>query len=154
MTRKEVIEARILPDGADDAERHADQHRKRQGEAPDLGGDRDARQDLADGRPVRHVGIAEIALQKPADPLRILHRQRLIEAEILHDLGLFGRVDKACRIEQDIGDVARREAQHQKNDHRYPEQCQEHQAETPHQIGSHVLLPDLRGVARKVTRRR
>jgi hypothetical protein len=73
-----------------------------------------------------------------------LDRQRLVETEILHDLRLLGRIDKARGVEQDIGDVAGRDAQHQEDDYRYPEQCQEHQAEAPHQIGSHGLPPSPR----------
>jgi hypothetical protein len=100
-----------------------------------------ARQDFGEGGPIGDVGIAEIALQQPADPTRVLHRHRLVEAEVLHHLRLLGRVDEACGIEQDVGDVARCDPQHHENDHRYPEQCQVHQAETAHQIGSHALSP-------------
>ncbi len=114
---------------------------KTQGQPRDPGGDRDARQDLGEGRSIGHVGIAEVALQQSADPTRILDRHRLVEAEVLHDLRLLGRVDEARGVEQDVGDVARGDPQHHKDDHRDPEQCQEHQAETPHQIGCHGSPP-------------
>ena len=132
---QEIIEPGVLLDRADHPERNPEQDRERQRQRRELGGDRDARQDLVERRPLRHVGIAEVAVQQPADPDRVLHRNRLVEAELALDLGLLGRIDQAGGVEQDVGDVAGNQAEQRENDHRDPEQRQEHEREAPHQIG-------------------
>jgi hypothetical protein len=88
------------------------------------------------------VGIAEVPVQKSADPVQILQHQRLIDAELALEIGLVGRIDEARRIEQDIDDIAGHDAQQAEDDDRDSDQRHEHQGETPHDISQHEgLLP-------------
>jgi hypothetical protein len=140
---QEVVERRVLPHRADDAERHADNDGKEQRHAGQLGADRDARRDLLDGRPLRDVGEAEIAARQAADPLAVLFDDRQVEAEFVRDLGLLLGIGDAGGVDQDVGDVARHQAQHHEDQHRHPEQSQDHQQETADEIGSHDGSPSL-----------
>ena len=132
---QQIIEPGVLLDRADHPERDPEQDRERQCQRRELRRDRDARHDLLERRPLRHVGIAEVAVQQPADPVEVLQVDRQVEAELLLDVELVLRVDHARGAEQDVGDVAGDEPQQHENDHRDPEQRQEHQREAPHQIG-------------------
>jgi hypothetical protein len=60
-----VIEARILLDRAQDAERHPEQDRKAQCEPGKLGGDRNARQNFLDCRLFRDVRVARSPRARP-----------------------------------------------------------------------------------------
>ena len=81
-----IVERRVLPHRADHAQRHADDDREEQRQSGQPRGDRDARRDLVQHRLFRDIGIAEIAVEQPVDPLHVLHRDRLIQAEIADDL--------------------------------------------------------------------
>ena len=126
---QEVVERRVLPHRADDAERHADQHGEEQRHAGKLGADRDARRDLLDGRPLRDIGKAQVAARQAADPLAVLLDDRPVEAQLVDDLGLLLGIGDAGGIDQDVGDVARHQPQHHEDQHRHPEQRQGHQQE-------------------------
>ena len=60
---------------------------------------RDAWQDLGSGRTLGDVGMAEIAARETVYPARILHDERLVEAEIAFETGLLGGIDIASSIE-------------------------------------------------------
>jgi hypothetical protein len=81
-------------------------------------------------------------MQQSADPAQILHRQRLVDAEVALKVCLVGGIDEARGIEQDVDDIAGHDAQQEEDDDRDPEQGNEHQPEAAHDIGKHVgLLP-------------
>ena len=132
-----VVEAGVLAHRADDAERHADQHRDDQRHAGELGADRDARRDLLDRRPLRDVGEAQIAARQAADPLAVLLDDRQVEAELLGDLGLLLGIGDAGGIDQDVGDVARHQPQHDEDQHRHAEQGERHQQQASDEVGAH-----------------
>src|SRR5262249_39127619 len=83
------------------------------------------------------VGVAEVAAYEAADPVEILHHDRLVEAELAFELELLGRVHHAGGVEQDVGDVAGHHAQQHEDDHRDPEQGQDHQQQPADQIAAH-----------------
>jgi hypothetical protein len=58
-------------------------------------------------------------------------------AEVADDLRLVGRIDQAGGIEQDVGDVARHDAQQHEDRHRHAEQREHHQQQTLHDVGGH-----------------
>ena len=126
---------------ADHAERNADRGRKQQRQAGEPRGDRNARQDLVERGLLGHIGIAEVAAEQPADPVQVLHGDRLIEPEFLLQMRLVGRIDIARGIKQDIDDVARHDTQQHKDDDRDPEQGHEHQHDAPHDISKHRTAP-------------
>ena len=126
---------------ADDAERNADRGGKQQRQAGEPRGDRNPRQDLVERGLLGHIGIAEIAAQQPADPVQILQRDRLIEAEFLLQMRLVGGIDIAGGVKQDIDDVAGHDTQQHEDDDRDPEQGHEHQGDAPHDIGKHRTAP-------------
>ena len=80
-------------------------------------------------------------MQQPADPVQILHDDRLIEPEFLLQMRLVGRVDISRGGEQDVDDIAGHDAQQHKDDDRDPEQGHEHQDEAPHDISKHLAAP-------------
>ena len=61
-------------------------------------------------------------MQQAADPIQILHHDRLIEAQLLFKIGLVRGIDEACSVEQDVDDVAGNDAQQHKDDDRDPDQ--------------------------------
>ena len=82
-------------------------------------------------------------MQQPADPLQILHDDRVAEAEFLLEIGLVGGIDEARGVEQDVDDIAGHDAQQHEDDDRDPEQGHEHQSKAPHDISKHLgALPD------------
>ena len=127
--------------GADDAKGNADRGGEQQRQPRKSRGDRNARQDLLQRRLLRHIGIAEIAMQQAADPVEILHHDRQVEAEFLFQVGLVGGIDEARGIEQDVDDVAGHDAQQHEDDDRDPEQGQQHQGEASHEISKHLASP-------------
>ena len=104
------------------AERNADRGGEQQRQAGEPRGDRNARQDFVERRLLRDIGIAEVAVQQAADPVQILHDDRLVEPELLLQIGLVGGVDIAGGVEQDVDDVAGHDAQQHEDDDRDPEQ--------------------------------
>ena len=54
----------------------------------------------------------------------VLRHDRQIEAEFFFDLGFFSRINEACRVEQDIDDVAGDQTQHDEDQNRHAEQGQ------------------------------
>src|SRR6185312_15274865 len=74
----------------------------------------------------------------PVDPGHVLHDDRLIEPELLLDLQLLRRVHHAGAVEQDVDDVARHQPQQHEDHHRDAEQGEQHQAEPPDQVASHL----------------
>ena len=80
-------------------------------------------------------------MQQPADPVRYCTGIGLSRPSWRSIARLVGRIDEAAGVEQDVGDVARRQAQQHEDDHRDAEQGHQHQAEAPHQIGAHRLPP-------------
>ncbi|MFK4519979.1 hypothetical protein ABIF20_007344 [Bradyrhizobium japonicum] len=136
-----VVEPRALLHRADDTERNADRCREQQRQPGEPRGDRDPRQDLLKRGLLRNIGVAEIAAQKAADPVPVLHHQRLVDAELLLQIGLVGEIDVAGRGKQDVDDVAGHDAQQEEDDDRDPEQGHEHQEQAPHQIGKHASPP-------------
>ena len=135
-----VVEPRALLHRADDAERNADRGREQQRQPRKPRRDRNARQDFLQRRLLGHVGIAEIAVQQAADPVQILHDDRLVEAELLLQIGLVGGIDIAGGVKQDVDDIAGHDAQQHEDDDRDPEQGHEHQDEAPHEISKHLAL--------------
>ena len=133
-----IIELRALIDRAEHAEGNADRGGEQQRKRGEPGRDRDPRQDFLQRRLFRHVGIAEVAMQQPADPVQILHHQRLVDAELPLQIGLVGGIDEARRVEQDVDDVAGHDAQQEEDDDRNPEQGHDHQAKAAHDIAKHV----------------
>ena len=77
--------------------------------------------DLLDRRTLGFIGIAKIAMQEAADPMRVLHGDRPVETEFALDLRLLRRIDHAGGVEQDIGDVAGHQPQQHEDDHGDPE---------------------------------
>src|SRR5262249_43168968 len=128
--------ARVLTDRADDPERNSDQHGKAERQRRKLGGDRNARHNLIERGPLGYIGIAEIAVREPADPRDVLDDNRLIEAKLRLDLRLFPRINVAGCVVKYIDDIAGHHPQQDEDDHRYPEQRQEHQKETPDEISA------------------
>jgi hypothetical protein len=127
-------------DRADHAERNADRCGEQQRKPGEPRRDRNSRQDFLQRRLLGHIGIAEIAAQQPADPVQILHDDRLIEPEFSLQIGLVGLVDESGGVKQDVDDIAGHDAQQHKDDDRDPEQGHQHQYEAPHDIGKHRLL--------------
>ena len=80
-------------------------------------------------------------MQQPADPVQILHHQRLVDAELALQIGLVGGVDIAGRGKQDIDDVAGHDAQQEEDDDRNPDQRHQHQGKAPHDISKHLAPP-------------
>ena len=87
------------------------------------------------------VGIAEIAAQQAADPGAYCTGIGLSRPSSASISGLVRRIDHAGGIEQDVDDVAGHDAQQHEDDHRDPEQGQEHQQEAPDQIGTPMPPP-------------
>ena len=84
-------------------------------------------------------------MQQPADPVQILHVDRLVEAKLLFEIGLVGGIDEAGGVEQDVDDVAGDDAQQHEDDDRDPDQGHEHQGEASHDISKHLaVLPGRR----------
>ena len=77
-------------------------------------------------------------MQQPADPLQILQRQRLVDAELPLQIGLVGGIDEAGRVEQDVDDVAGHDAQQEEDDDRNPDQGHDHQGKAAHDIAKHA----------------
>jgi hypothetical protein len=80
-----VVEPRAAPDGGHDAGRDADQDGDPHGHERQLDGDR---QLLQDGLGDRQLGAdrdPEIADENIAEPVGVLHRQRLVEPIFLAD---------------------------------------------------------------------
>ena len=95
----------------------------------------EALQHLVEHRPVERVGAAEIALEHAGEPGHVLHRQRLVEAELAVDpLDVLGRREGAqdCRRR-----VARDQRDHQKDDHRDPEQHRHGQEQPAKGVAEH-----------------
>src|SRR5262249_42756077 len=103
--------------------------------------DRNARQYLLQRRLFRDVGVAEIAVQEPADPVEILDDDWLAEAEFLLEVCLVGGIDEARGGEQDVDDIAGHPPQRHENDDGDPEQGHEHQSEASHEISKHLASP-------------
>jgi hypothetical protein len=141
LIAQDVVEAGVLLDGAEHAERNTDQRREGEREAGEPGGDRDARQDLGERRLLGDVGIAEVAVREADDPVDVLGHERLVEAELALEPGLVGRIDQAGGREQDVGDVARHQAQHHEDEDRDAEQGQQHQQEAPDQVAGQRSSP-------------
>src|SRR5262249_24166088 len=99
----------------------------------------------------RYEGIAKASRRAPADPGDVLDDDRLIEAEFRLDLRLFPRINVAGRVVEDINDIAGHHPQEREDDHRYPEQRQEHQEEAPHQVSTHGLCPSICAAADRVS---
>src|SRR5215472_5291649 len=137
---------------ADDAERNSDHDRKAERESRKLGGDRNARHNLLERGSLGYVGIAKVTLREPADPGDVLDDDRLIEAELRLDLRLFPRINVAGRVVEDIDDIAGHHPQEREDDHRYPEQRQEHQEEAPHQVSTQGLYPFICAAADRICR--
>src|SRR5215475_11199058 len=137
---------------ADDAERNSDHDRKAERESRKLGGDRNARHNLLERGSLGYVGIAKVTLREPADPGDVLDDDRLIEAEFRLDLRLFPRINVAGRVVEDVDDIAGHHPQEREDDHRYPEQRQEHQEEAPHQVSTQGLYPFIRAAADRICR--
>src|SRR5205085_5191480 len=55
--------------------------------------------------------------------------------------GLVGRIDEAGRVEKDIDDIARHDAEQEEDDDRNPDQGHEHQSKAPHDIRKHLATP-------------
>src|SRR5262249_57676094 len=90
--------------------------------------------------------------REPADPDDILDDDRLIEAEFRLDLRLFPRINVTGRVVEDIDDIAGHHTQEHEDDHRYPEQRQEHQEEAPHKVSTQGLCPFIYAAADRVSR--
>ena len=69
--------------------------------------------------------------------MQILRDDRLIEAEITLQICLVGRIDISRRVEQDIDDVTRNDAQQHKDDDRDPEQGHQHKHKATDDITKH-----------------
>src|SRR5262249_22583560 len=117
-----------------------------------LGGDGKARHNLLERGSLGYVGIAKVSLREPADPGDVLDDDRFIEAELRLDLRLFPRINVAGRVVEDIDDIAGHHPQEREDDHRYPEQRQEHQEEAPHQVSTQGLYPFIRAAADRICR--
>src|SRR5262249_57556028 len=103
-----------------------------------------------EGGPVGKIGIAEIALRGAADPRDVLDDNRLIEAKLRLDLRLFSRINVTRGVVQDIDDISGHNPQQDEDDHRYPEQRQEHREEAPDEIRTQGLYPFIRAAADRV----
>src|SRR5882672_3354423 len=95
----------------------------------------------AENSNARPASRAEIAAQQSADPMQILHDDRLIEPEFSFQIGFVGRVDVSGSGKQDVDNIARDDAQQEKDDDRDPEQGHEHQCEAPYDISKHLVAP-------------
>src|SRR5882672_4984474 len=95
----------------------------------------------AENSNARPASRAEIAAQQSADPMQILHDDRLIEPEFSFQIGFVGRVDISGGGKQDVDNIARDDAQQEKDDDRDPEQGHEHQCEAPYDISKHLAAP-------------
>jgi hypothetical protein len=73
--------------------------------------------------------------------MQILHDDRLIEPEFSFQIGFVGRVDISGGGKQDVDNIARDDAQQEKDDDRDPEQGHEHQCEAPYDISKHLAAP-------------
>src|SRR5262249_42779225 len=102
--------------------------------------------------PLGYVGIAKVTLREPADPGDVLDDDRLIEAEFRLDLRLFPRINVTGRVVEDIDNIAGHHPQEREDDHRYPEQSQEHQKEAPHQVSTQGLCPFICAAADRICR--
>ena len=80
-------------------------------------------------------------MQQPPDPVQILQRQRLVDAEFALQIGLVGGIDEARGVEQNVDDVAGHDAEQEKDDDRNPDQGHEHQSKAPHDISKHLATP-------------
>src|SRR6266852_1233167 len=138
---QDIIQPGALIDRADDAQRNPDRRGEQQRQAGQPRRDRYSRQDFVERGLFGYIGIAEIAAQQSADPVQILHDDRLIEPEFAFQIGLVGRVDISGGGKQDVDDIAGYDPQQHKDDDRDPEQGHEHQYEAPHDIGKQLAAP-------------
>ena len=63
-----------------------------------------------------------------------------IETEVVLEPGLVGRIDHPGGGEQDVGDVARHEAEQHEDQHRDAEQREQHQEQATDDVGGHDWL--------------
>jgi hypothetical protein len=78
----EPIEPRVWPSRRQHAQRHPDHGGDQQGGARQHQGGAEALEHVGQHRPAHPQRAPEIAAHHVADPARILHRQRLLEAQI------------------------------------------------------------------------
>ena len=104
--------------------------------------DRDARQDLVDGRLLRHVGVAQIAARQAADPADVLDDDRLVEAELLLDLLLAAGLTKPAESKMMSVMLPGTSRSMTKIRIDMPTSVTQHQEQSADEIGSHsAALP-------------
>ena len=91
-------------------------------------------------RLLRHVGVAEVAAHQAADPVaRTASTIGWSRPSSRSIFAFVGRIDEAGGVEQDVGDVAGHQPQHDEDQHRHAEQRHAASAAAADEIGSHVL---------------
>src|SRR5262249_10302497 len=138
---QDVVEHGILTNRADDTEWYAKSNREKQRQPGELCRHRNAREDLVKRRLLGDISVTQITVGETAEPIEILDDDRLIQAQFAFELVLLGLTDHAGGIEQDICDIARHDPQNDEDDHRDPEQCQDHQQQAPYQIAAQGPAP-------------
>ena len=124
-----------------DAHRNADQQREERGRERKLHGGGKAVGDQVDHRRLELVGIAEIEPRRVADEARELDRNRIVEAEILTQLGalLGGRLDPDHHVDGIADEAEQRERDQRHREHHHDGLQQAANDEGEHlAVGTHV----------------
>ena len=109
----------ILVDGGHDTERHRDDHGQDEGVKRELRRDREPTADNAgDGLPIGERSAAELAVDHAPDPLPVLHRKRVVQAEGIADLLILLNADERASLlrAQDCGSGVAGEDTHRAED--------------------------------------
>jgi hypothetical protein len=124
-----AVEPAAEAPGGDDAEGHRDQHRDEDGERGERKRGLDALGDELGDLHLVEVGAAELPLQQVARPDAELHRDRAIQPETRADLGDLLAARGVAR--EDRRGIARRQPQHEEDQHRHDEQDRDRRQQPP-----------------------
>jgi hypothetical protein len=138
--REQVVEAAVLVDRRDDAERDAHQHRDQCRRRHQRQRRAQAVADLGRDRPAGDDGVPEIALDDVSEPADVPDRDGLVEAELLPPpLEIFRRQAGADLGVHPGGDrVARGGRQDEEGRDRDPDQYGHRDEEATKEVGAHV----------------
>ena len=140
---QDVVDRPVLANRADHAGRHAEQDREAERQHRQLERHGQARLDDLPGGQVVAVGLAEIAAQEIAQPDGVLDGDGLVEPQLDLQALLVRLVDVPRRLEDDVGDIAGRQAHEEEDEHRHAQQGEPGDHEPLDDVGAHGKAPSL-----------
>ncbi len=138
-----VVDDAVGLDRAQDADGEADEPRHDEREEADLGADRPAVEDELGDRVAAKERLAELPRGDVPEPVKVLERERVGEAEIVHDLDAVRRRHPRVTLHAKDGHqrVAGQDAQHDEDDQRHPNEGRQGKQRPPDEIFAHARGP-------------